>query len=154
MMANRSLPDNFERDWSGVYYFPELRMVVANDQNLLYGIPLLKFKPSKDSLARMIVITTARGAFTREAMENAEKINYDWQQKNDTLLLSDSFVLPEDDKWRKQEARVEVQLPEGTTVSVDKPVYPLMGYHRNVSRHEKIGTLYLMTNQGLVRSER
>ena len=150
--ADRSLPEDFEWERSGVFYFPEMRLAVKNDQKVFYGIPLLKFKPSKDSLARMIIFTTARGAFVNEATERAEKINYDWQMKNDTLLLSDSFVLPEDDKWRKQEARVEVQLPEGTAVSLDDRLHPFMGYHKNISRREKIGTLFIMTNEGLVKS--
>jgi len=151
VVADRSLPEDFEWERSGVFYIPELRMAVADDQQVLYGIPLLKFKPSKDSIARLILITKARGAFVNEAAENAEKISYDWQQKSDTLVLSDSFVLPEDEKWRKQEVRVEVQLPEGTALSIDDHLHPFLGYHKSISRHEPIGTLYIMSNQGLVR---
>jgi hypothetical protein len=151
VMADRSLPADFKRERSGVFYCPEVRMVISNDQNLLYGVPFIKFIPSKDSLSRLLVITSARGAFTREAMESAEKINYEWQQNKDTLKLSDSFILPGEDKWRKQEARIEVQFPEGTTLSLDDHLHPLLGYHKNISGREKIGTLYIMTNDGLVK---
>jgi len=153
VVADRTLPEDFGRERSGVFYFPEMRMAVADDRQVLYGIPLLKFKPSKDSIARLIVIITARGAFTDEATESAEKVTYNWQQKNDTLVLSDNFVLPEEEKWRKQEARVEVQLPEGTAVSLDNNLHPFMGYHKNISRHEPIGTLYIMSNDGLVKAK-
>jgi len=152
VVADRRLPEDFDREKSGVFYFPEIRMAFADDRQVLYGIPLLKFKPSKDSIARLVVITTSRGAFKDEATESAEKITYNWQQKNDTLLLSDSFTVPEEEKWRKQEARVEVQLPEGTAVSLDSHLHPFMGYHKNISRHEPIGTLFIMTNDGLVRT--
>jgi phage shock protein PspC (stress-responsive transcriptional regulator) len=153
VVADLKLPESFTWEHSGVAYFPEIRMAVRDDRQVLYGIPLLKFKPSKDSIARLIVITTARGAFTDEATESAEKVTYNWQQKNDTLLLSDSFAVPEEEKWRKQEARVEVQLPEGTAVSLDDHLHPLMGYHKYISGHEPIGTLFIMTNEGLVKSE-
>jgi len=152
IVANRSLPEDSDWEESGDFYFPEIRMVVSNDQKLLLGIPLLKFKPSTDSITRLILITSAKGAFTDEATESAEKINYDWQLKNDTLLLSDSFVLPEEDKWRKQEARVEVLLPEGTTVSLDEHLDPILGYHKNISRHDRIEKLYIMSKEGLVRA--
>jgi phage shock protein PspC (stress-responsive transcriptional regulator) len=151
VIADRHLPEDLNWERSGVFYFPEMRMAISNDKEVLRGIPLIKFKTSKDSVARIIILTTSRGAFTNEANENAEKINYEWQQKNDTLVLSDSFILPEDEKWRKQEARVEVQLPEGTTITIDEHLHPVLGYHKNITTHDPIGTLFVMTNDGLVR---
>jgi hypothetical protein len=87
-----------------------------------------------------------------EATERAEEVNYSWQLNHDTLSLSDSFVLPAEDKWRKQEVRVEVQLPEGTAISFDDRLQPFLGYHKNISMRDRIGTLYIMSNEGLVKS--
>jgi len=151
VLADRKLPKDFTWNRNGVFYFPEMRIAVADDHQVLYGIPLVKFRPSKDSVGRIVVITTARGAFPDQASETAEKITYNWQQKNDTLLLSDNFVLPDEEKWRKQEAKVEVQLPEGTTLCIDENIHPILGYHKNITTHDPIGTLFVMTNDGLVR---
>jgi hypothetical protein len=131
-----------------------MRMALSNDKDIIRGIPLIKFRPSHDSIARIVILTTAKGAFRNEANENAEKVTYDWQEKQDTLVLSDSFILPDEEKWRKQEVRVEVQLPPGTTVNIDKHLHPMLGYHKNISQHDRIGTMYIMNNEGLVRYEK
>jgi hypothetical protein len=151
VVADRHLPLGFQWEKSGVFYFREARMAISNDREIIRGIPLLKFKTSKDSTARILVITTAKGAFKNDANENAERVNYEWQQKNDTLVLSDSFVLPDDEKWRLQEARVEVQLPEGTAVTIDENLHPNLGYHKHITDDYPIGTLFIMSNDGLVR---
>lgn len=143
------LDENWER--SGIFYFSDARIAVMDDSEVLYGIPLLKFKVSDDSTGHINVATIARGTTTMEAMETAERVDYKWKQNGDTLVLSDNFTLPSDEKWRMQKTRVEVLLPEGTTVKIDKNVYPIMGYHKNVSRHERIGTMYYMNNEGLVK---
>jgi phage shock protein PspC (stress-responsive transcriptional regulator) len=146
------LDENWER--SGIFYFPDERIAVMNDSEVLYGIPLLKFKLSDDSTGHINVATLARGTTTMEAMETAERVDYKWNQNGDTLVLSDNFTLPANEKWRMQETRVELFLPEGTTVNFNENVYPIMGYHKNISRHERIGTMYIMSNEGLVKSEK
>ena len=147
--GNLPLGKGWER--SGMFFFPEARMAIMNDTQVLYGIPLLKFKISSDSTGHINVATQARGTTTMDAMETAERVDYKWQQKGDTLILSDNFTLPVDEKWRMQKTRVEVMVPEGTTVKIEKKVYPIMGYHKNFSRHDRIGTLYIMSNEGLVK---
>jgi phage shock protein PspC (stress-responsive transcriptional regulator) len=149
VIADKHLPDDFRWERSGVLYFPELKMVVSNDKDVIRGIPLIKFRTSKDSTAKIIIFTSSRGAFKNDADENAEKISYTWQQKHDTLVLPDSFVLPDDEKWRRQEVRVEVELPEGTTVDIDKHLHPMLGYHKYINENERIGTMYYMNNEGL-----
>jgi hypothetical protein len=153
VVAEQHLPQDADWERSGVFFFPEMRMALSNDRDIIRGIPLIKFKPGNDSVARVIILTTAKGAFRNEANENAEKVSYQWQEKQDTLVLSDSFVLPDDEKWRKQEVRVEVELPAGTTVTIDKHLQPLLGYHKNISYRDRIGTMYIMNNEGLVRAD-
>jgi hypothetical protein len=138
---------------SGMFYFSDARLAVMNDSQVIYGIPLLKFKLSSDSAGHINVATIARGTTTMQAMETAEKVEYKWKQHGDTLVLSDNFTLPSEEKWRMQKTRVEVMVPEGTTVKIDKNVYPMVGYHTNVSRHDRIGTLYYMSNVGLVKRD-
>jgi hypothetical protein len=153
VVAEKHLPADDRWERSGVFYFPEIRMALSNDIDIIRGIPLIKFKPGNDSTARVNILTTAKGASRNEANENAEKVSYRWQEKQDTLVLSDSFILPDDEKWRKQEVRVEVELPAGTAVTIDKHLYPLLGYHKNISYRDPVGTLYIMNNEGLGRKD-
>jgi hypothetical protein len=151
VITNGRLPldKNWER--SGIFYFPDARIAVKNDSEVLYGIPLLKFKLSDDSTGHINVATLARGTTTIDAMETAERVDYKWKQNGDTLVLSDNFTLPANEKWRMQKTRVEIFLPEGTTVKINENVYPIMGYHKNITHHERIGTIYYMNNEGLMR---
>jgi phage shock protein PspC (stress-responsive transcriptional regulator) len=144
---------HLEDDWgrNGTFYFDEARLAIKNDKQVIYGVPLLKFKTSSDSTAMMLITTNARGRSTDDAIETAERVEYYWKQRNDTLYLSDHIVLAEKEKWRKQETRVELQLPEGTHVSIDNKLRPILGYHKNISRRDRIGNLYYMDNNGLIK---
>jgi hypothetical protein len=151
--SNGTLP--LDKGWerSGMFYFDEARIAVMNDNQVIYGIPLLKFKLSSDSTGHINVVTMSRGTSTMNAMETAERVDYKWEQHGDSLYISDNFTLGNEEKWRMQKTKVELLLSEGTCVSIDKNVYPLMGYHKNISRHDRdpIGTLYIMSNEGLVK---
>jgi len=153
LAALQSLPEDPDWERMGFFHFPEMKLVISNDEQLIRGVPLIKIRTSPDSLSRIFIHTSAKGSFRNQAEENAEKISYTWKQQNDTLYLSDSFILPEDEKWRKQEVKVEVELPAGTAVSIDKHLHPVLGYHRNVSFRDPIGTMYIMNNEGLGRKE-
>jgi hypothetical protein len=129
-------------------------MAISNDRDILRGIPLIKIKHSRDSISRIILQASARGAFRNEAAENAEKINYTWEQNGDTIKLPDSFILPDDEKWRKQEIRIELQIPEGTHVTIDDHLKNFMGYHKHISYEDLGETYYYMNNDGLVKSRK
>jgi hypothetical protein len=148
--SDGTLPPGNGWERSGMYYFDKARVAIINDTQVIYGIPLLKFKLSNDSTGHINVVTLARGSSTMNAIETAEMVDYKWKQNGDTLFLSDNFTLHGENKWRMQKTRVEVLLPEGTAVNIDPGLQPMMGYHRNISFDEPIGTLYVMTNEGLV----
>lgn len=151
IMAEKHLPEDANWERAGIFYLPEMRVAIGNGDEVIRGIPLIKFKPGNDSLGRIIVIATSKGAFKNEANENAEKISYDWNQKQDTLALSDSFIIPDEIKWRKQEVRVDVIVPVGTTVTIDKHLHPFLGYHKFISEEDREATYYYMSEEGLKR---
>jgi phage shock protein PspC (stress-responsive transcriptional regulator) len=152
LVTIRNLPQTPAWNHSDMIEIPEWRLAVSEDANVFYCIPELKIKPSSDSTARLIVTTSARGPFSREAAEKAENINYKWHLKSDTLYLSDSFILSKEEKWRKQETMLQLYLPVGTVFHIDKNMSPILGYHKNYSRHDMIGTMFIMTKEGLVRA--
>ena len=47
---------------------------------------------------------------------------------------------------------MELQLSEGTVFELDDNSYPMLDYHKNVSRRDMIGTLFIMSNEGLVKA--
>jgi len=151
LVTIRNLPQISGWDQSPMIQIPEWRIAISEDEKVFYGIPELKIKPSIDSVTRLIVNTSTRGPFSGEAAERAENITYTWQLKSDTLFLSDSFILSDEDKWRKQETRVELRLPAGTVIKIDEDLYPILGYHKNYSRHDMAGSRFVMSEEGMRR---
>lgn len=149
IISDRHLPEDTNWERSGIFYLPEMRVAIGNGDEIIRGIPLIKFKPGNDSTGRIIIFATSKGAFKNEANENAEKVDYNWQQKQDTLVLSDSFIIPDNIKWRKQDVRVEVLLPVGTTITIDKHLRPYLGYHKFISDEDRMASYYYMSEEGL-----
>ena len=73
-----------------------------------------RLKRSKDSLIRIEVRKAANGASMQGARADAEKIIYDYKLEGNTLLLNDFLTVKGNSKFKDQEVRVNVYLPEGT----------------------------------------
>jgi phage shock protein PspC (stress-responsive transcriptional regulator) len=153
LVAIQNLPTSFSSTHSDMIKIPEWRVVVTEDSNVFYCIPELKIKPSIDSTARLVVNTSARGTFSNEAAEMAENISYTWQLKGDTLFFPDCFTLSSQEKWRKQDARIDLFLPVGSVFNIDEDLYPILGYNKNYSRHEMAGSRFVMTSNGIERAQ-
>ena len=149
LFAIKKLPESLSIRHTDMIQIPEWNVVVTEDANVFYCIPEVKIRPSMDSTARMVVSTSARGPFSNEANEIAEDINYTWQLKGDSLLFPDCFTLSSQEKWRKQEARVDLFLPVGTVFNIDENMSSILGYNKNYSRHEMAGSRFVMTADGL-----
>jgi phage shock protein PspC (stress-responsive transcriptional regulator) len=152
LVTMRNLPQVPAWNHSDMIKIPEWRIVVSEDGNVLYCIPELKIKPGIDSTARLVVSSSIRGPFSGEAAERAENINYNWRFKNDTLYLSDSYVLSSEEKWRKQETRLDLFLPAGTVFKIDEDLYPILGYHKNYTRHDMAGNMFIMKDDGMIKT--
>jgi hypothetical protein len=153
LVTIKNLPKSLSLTHSDMIKIPEWRVVVMEDSNVFYCIPELKLKPSIDSTARLVVSTSARGPFSNEAAERAENINYTWQLRSDTLFFPDCFTLSSQEKWRKQEVRIDLFLPVGTVFYIDEEMYPILGYHKNHTRREMAGSRFVMTADGVQKRE-
>lgn len=151
LVAIQNLPASYSSAHSDMIKIPEWRVVFTEDSNVFYCIPELKIKPSIDSTARMTVSTSARGPFSSDAAERAENISYTWQLKGDTLLLPECFTLSSQEKWRKQEATINLFLPVGTVFNIDESLYPILGYNKNYSRRDLAGGRFVMRDNGIAK---
>ncbi len=151
LITRYRLPDDLDWSRSGYFHFQECRMALANDEQVFYGIPLLRIKPAKDSLNMLARIGSACGPFRDEAEENAERIVYDWSLSGDSLILSDSYRLAPGEKWRRQELRLELLLPEGAVVRIDRNSSRILARHGELSRRDLSGGVFVMTEDGLER---
>lgn len=82
-----------------------------NDSNLLYLKPRILFEKTKYSSPVVFIEKKACGFSGLEAAENTEKINYQYEWKNDTLFLNNYFTLS-GNRWRNNKVYVRVLIPE------------------------------------------
>lgn len=100
-----------------------------NDEKVLYSSDVrLIVKATKDSLAKLEVVKSAEGKDYKEAKERAENIDYNTSFSGNELLLNSFFTSPAEFKYRDQEVKVTLYLPEGTTLFADNNTST---FHRN-----------------------
>ncbi len=92
-------------------------------------------KSTRDSVAKVKVMKTARGNSHKIAKERAENISYHYSLSNKELTLDNHFIIPSNERFRDQEIEVTLYLPIGTTLYADDNTY---NYHSNSSYYNDI----------------
>ncbi|WP_289046363.1 PspC domain-containing protein [uncultured Olleya sp.] len=123
MNYNDSFADRFRRDYG---------LQKAHDDNgnpiiFSQGIRLI-VKSTKDSVAKLRVDKSARGANYNIAKDRARNIQYNYRLTNNNLILNNHFTVPNDAISRDQEVELTLFLPEGTILYAEESTY---NYHRN-----------------------
>lgn len=95
----------------------------------------LVVKSTKDSLAYINITKIADGRSHTAAKERAGNIDYHYQLNNNILNLNGYLLTEIDNKYRNQKVEVELYLPEGSILNVDKNTYT---YHSNTSSYGDI----------------
>ncbi|MBG49640.1 MAG: hypothetical protein CML05_15240 [Pseudozobellia sp.] len=104
-------------------YYDDGEYVRMNDMILVYdqdGSPMLQsedvrfnIKRSNDSVARITVKKEANGPSFDQARSTAEKIDYKFEQKGETLMLDTYLTTNDQSKFNDQEVKVNLYLPTG-----------------------------------------
>ncbi len=95
----------------------------------------------------------SRGKTMEEATFRAERIQYEFTQLPDGILLQDHLKFDPADKWRDQQVDISVYLPEGTVLYVDDEVENLLNYTDLYDRRKRYGiseNFWKMTDSGLI----
>lgn len=91
------------------------------DNKVLYGSDIrLIVKSTKDSVGKLVISKTAEGKDYKDARDRAENINYTIQYSGNKLLLDGYYTSPTSFKYRDQEVKVTLFLPEGVTLFADR----------------------------------
>lgn len=108
-------------------------LLISDDGERLFGKPTLNVVKSKDDKARIIIKRIARGADRKQATELANAINYSLEMTDSVVRFSPWFMFPEGQPWRAQRVRIEVQVPEGTTVYLSEELEKIIYDIQNVN---------------------
>ncbi len=74
-------------------------------------------KSTTDSLATVVIEKRADGRDYEKAIERAKKINYNFEFKNNTLLLDNFLTTNPENKFSDQEVNIILYLPENSVVN-------------------------------------
>ncbi len=89
------------------------RIIVIQD------IELYLKTTKRDSTAQIIVEKKAEGRSYDEASKRAEELNYSYEVSGNTLYLDGFAITDYNNKYRDQEVKVTLTLPEGITIYAD-----------------------------------
>ena len=84
----------------------------------------LNLKMSRDSIARIEIRKNANGNSFKTATETADKVNYNYDLRGNTLLLDDFLTTAKDNKYRDQEVRIVLYVPVGTVLTYERDNSP------------------------------
>jgi len=95
-----------------------------NDEKILYNRDIrLIVRSTKDSIAKIRIERSARGADYDNAKRRAQSISYNYKLVNNELLLDNYLTIPLNKNRKGQKVIVTVYLPEGTVLYADENTY-------------------------------
>lgn len=123
-----------------------------NDDVFSINNPRLKIEPTNDSTFQLVIVSSARGLTTKEAVKRAENINYQFQITDSTLVLNDNLSFNTQDKWRNQKVNLVLLVPYGKSVylsgSAGKIIYDIPNVS-NTWDEDMLNKKWTMLTQGL-----
>ncbi|MEE9360978.1 MAG: PspC domain-containing protein [Cellulophaga sp.] len=85
-------------------------------------------KKSADSIVRIKIKKEADGSTFNDAKERSGKIEYNYEVKENTIILNDFLVSALEDKVRNQDVRITLYIPENMQVKFDKTAKNHLGW--------------------------
>jgi phage shock protein PspC (stress-responsive transcriptional regulator) len=113
----------------------------------------IKIAPSPGDSLRIEIQKTARGTNSNEALLRAGNIEYNFRIEGNRLMLMPVLRIFKEDMYRFQSVKVNILLPQGTTVYLDPSIgYMLEGAptHQKIKTRDMQGHYWQMTQGKLV----
>lgn len=95
-------------------------LYINEKDNELYGRPHIRMGESEERTARIEVSKYSHGKTKKEAVTKAESLIYNYRITNDTIFVNEYFDIPTKTRWTAADIKIELMLPEGTVIWIDK----------------------------------
>ncbi len=92
------------------------------DDSIFLNTVRINIVKSNDSLYHLYRIRSSHGATREAAMETAEKIVFEVDQQNETLVFPQGFFISRENKFRNQRIWLVIEVPAGKTISFSKNI--------------------------------
>ncbi len=93
-------------------------LIEMKGKDAFLGIPKLEVLNSENDSFQLIVFSTSRGASLTEAERNIENIKYNLKQVGEKIILDPVYQFDIANKWRAQEVKIIVKVPEGKILDI------------------------------------
>ena len=129
-----------------------MKIAEVNGKEKLLGHPRFTIEKSTSGEFLLQIKKRARGSNTEDAQLNVEQIDYNFTQKDSTLLLDPYYFLKENAKWRQQEVSMILKVPEGKSIFMNEKMKSIIYDIENVNNMwdgDMVGKKWIMTANGL-----
>lgn len=128
------------------------QLIEVNGEKSVYGAAQVNIVESASDSFEVSIIRKARGSEKKPAMERAKKITYSIKQNDSLLIIDPLFSIEKDEKLREQEVIIQIRVPKGKVVKLDKSLYSFLHDVDNVSNTwdgDMVNRRWIMTSRGL-----
>ncbi len=101
---------------------PELKYLNEDEKVIYLSDIKVDVKSTSDSIGKIVIEKKAEGNNHLNAKKRAEAIDYDFSVENNRLNLNGFFTTDPKNKFRDQQIKVIIYIPEGTVFYADKNV--------------------------------
>lgn len=144
---NISTYDNLQRRWGYSMVLDENNMEKLYSNNIRLNV-----YPSENENTYIKVRKKSQGQSRIIARENAQEIAYEFKLQDMELLLNGYFLTDSNNKFREQKVYIDLHIPEGKTIYLDKSTRSFLYnidntqniYDRDMAKH-----FFKMTDTGL-----
>jgi phage shock protein PspC (stress-responsive transcriptional regulator) len=103
------------------------------EEPLEHYLPEIDIQKSKSDSFELHVIKSSKGKSKKEALRKAESISYSYVLKDSMAYFNPRYVIPANHKWRAQNVKIIVKVPNGKSVFLGRKIEPLIYDIDNVS---------------------
>jgi phage shock protein PspC (stress-responsive transcriptional regulator) len=147
-MVNEYYDDEFNKRH---HYTSRWKMVTTAENNWKIGAQL-NIVPAVGDSIELYVYKKSQGRTIDEAQERVRNISYLIKQDSTTITFAPAFTFGEATGWKAQEVDVELRIPIGTTIFLDRTcngfIWDIDNVHR-VHDDNMTDRRWIMTDKGL-----
>lgn len=100
----------------------EYSIFISEENSRIYILADLDIAPADRHSAWVKVHKRSAGRSKMDAGRKADRLQYNYSISGDTLFLDEYFTIPEGTKWSFDEVQIDLFVPEGTVIYMDKTV--------------------------------
>jgi phage shock protein PspC (stress-responsive transcriptional regulator) len=129
-----------------------MKLLVDNGKEIVAANPKFDIEKSNGNQFELLLNKSSKGNNYRTAKKNAEEIEFSFKIVGDTILFDPFFILEKNEKWRSQDLKITLKVPEGKVIYMDENILPIIHNIHNTSNlwdGDMAGNYWIMKPEGL-----